>query len=115
MYLDCKLSCFTNSIIIRDEIGYNVQECAELCSLILFNQCEVLEINLKTRGSVLDFLRRIPNLRILNFKCECDEWKDNHTSPLSKQDELVKWLKRYLPSECLIKCEKYGTIRLWIC
>jgi hypothetical protein len=101
-------------IFIRDEIYYNFQKCAELYSSTLFNQCEVLEINLKTRGSVLDFLRMMPNLRVLHFKCKRDEWKDNQTSPLSKQDELVKWLKRYLPSEYLIKREKYGTIRLWI-
>jgi hypothetical protein len=101
-------------VIFRDGIYYNVQQCAELCSSTLFNQCEILEINIRTRGSVLDFLRTMPNLRTLIFKCERDEWKENQTSSLSKYDELIKWLKRYLPSECLIKREKSGTIRLWI-
>ncbi len=101
-------------LIIRDEIYYNVQQCAELCNSTLFNQCEVLEMNLRTRGSVLDLLRKMPNLRVLIIKCERDEWKENSISSVSKQDELVKWLKRYLPAECLIQREKYGSIRIWI-
>jgi hypothetical protein len=73
-------------------------------------------MNLRTRGSVLDLLRKMPNLRVLIFKCERDEWKEeiNQTSLLLKQDELIKWLKHYLQSEYLIQREKDGSIRIWI-
>lgn len=100
-------------LLLRDGIFYNVQQCAELCTSTLFNQCEILQINIRTRGIILDLIRKMLNLRVLILYCEYDQWKDNEKYLSSKQDELIRWLKRYLPLECLIQRED-GEIRLWI-
>ena len=103
-------------LTIRDGIYYNIQQCTQLCTATLFHQCEVLEINIRTPSSVIDLIKKMPNLRTLIFQCERDEWKKNQISSLSleKNDEVVKWLKHYLSSEYSIQRENSGSIRLWI-
>lgn len=93
---------------------YNARECGHLCKSTLFQQCEILRIGIKTRGSVLDFIRKLSNLRVLSFACENDPYRNTCNSISTKQDELVKWLKRYLPRDCLIERENQNDILLWI-
>jgi hypothetical protein len=102
-------------LTICDGIYYSIQQCAQLCTSTLFHQCQVLQINIRTPSSVIDFIKKMPNLRTLIFQCERDQWKNNQTSSSSENhDELVRWLKRYISSEYLIQRENSGSIRLWI-
>ncbi|CAF1425874.1 unnamed protein product [Adineta ricciae] len=90
---------------IRDGIYYNIQQCEQLCSSSLFQQCQVLEINLQKKTSVVDLINRITCLRTLIFQCQCEQWKESPT-------KLETWFKHYLPSRYLIKRDEFGSFRL---
>ncbi|UJR17362.1 hypothetical protein I4U23_004257 [Adineta vaga] len=94
-------------LFIRDGIYYNIQQCEQLCTSSLFQQCQVLEINLRTPTSVIDLINKMPHLRTLIFQCQRDPWMTN-----SPESDI--WFKRYLPSHCTIKREDSGSYRLAI-
>jgi hypothetical protein len=54
-------------LVIHDDMYYNVRDCVNLCNSTIFNPCESLEINIRTRDSVLHFLRVLPYLRVFIF------------------------------------------------
>ena len=101
-------------LIIRDKHFYDVAECVQLCATKLFQQCEVLEMNLRTYGSLFRLLRKIPHIHVILFKCQNEQQWKNRAPSLSKQNELVQWLRSSLPLDSWIHREEDKRIRLWI-
>ncbi|CAF1417175.1 unnamed protein product [Rotaria sp. Silwood1] len=111
---------------------YNHRQCVILSRSSLGKQCEILSITVKYRRSILYLLRKMTNLRALNFISQEDPWADRnqHYSSSSSEDdgtddELIAWLKDCLPStytitRCTEGVTEFGTrtigypIRLWI-
>jgi hypothetical protein len=86
---------------------YNDQQCLSLIRSPLGIQCEYLLIEVEQRTNIIDLVTKMTNLRSLNVRCRDKREND---------DELIKWLKNYLPSTCsFAKYSKFpNDIRLWI-
>ena len=89
---------------------FNDKQCTTLSCSLLGTQCEILFIKIKSHRMLLDFLNNMINLRTLNVQCEDDSFDG------IKEDELVVWLKKQLPSSCMISRDPvFSTdIRIWI-
>jgi hypothetical protein len=94
---------------------FNNQQCSILSRSPLGVQCETLLINVEKRTNIVDLVNTMMNLRALIVQCEDDRWNYKNSS-LSKQDELIQWLRHRLPFTCTITRDSYITnnIRLWI-
>jgi hypothetical protein len=57
--------------------SFGVQQCTEFYRSSLFQQCEVLQIEIGTREIIFDFLTKMPNLRSLSFTYQDDKWTEN--------------------------------------
>ncbi|CAF5146539.1 unnamed protein product [Rotaria sp. Silwood1] len=103
---------------------YNHRQCIILSRSSLGKQCEVLSITVKYRKSILYLLRKMTNLRALNFVSQEDPWTDRNkdSSSLSDEDdrtddELIAWLKDCLPStytitRCTEQIIQWGTLTI---
>jgi hypothetical protein len=96
--------------LCQPEQPYNNKACAKLSFSSLVIQCDRLRINVRNRICILDFINALPNLRVLSVQCLDDGYEEK------KEDELVEWLRQYLPSSCTITRDKFfsDVIHLWI-
>ncbi|CAF1158979.1 unnamed protein product [Rotaria sordida] len=93
---------------------YNKQDCQTLSRSSLGIQCQTLCIRVENRACIFDLVHTMTNLRSLNVRCRDDTWNEHMTSD---NDELIHWLKTYLPSTCTITRDSYSqsrNLRLWI-
>ncbi|CAF1305116.1 unnamed protein product [Rotaria sp. Silwood1] len=93
---------------------YNKQDCQTLSRSSLGTQCETLCIRVENRACIFDLVYTMKNLRSLNVRCRDDRWNEYMASD---NDELIHWLKRYLPSTCTVtrdSCSQSRNLRLWI-
>ncbi|CAF2982610.1 unnamed protein product [Rotaria sp. Silwood2] len=93
---------------------YNKQDCQTLSRSSLGTQCETLCIRVENRSCIFDLVYTMANLRSLNVRCRDDTWNEQITSD---NDELIHWLKTYLPPTCTItrdSCSQSRNLRLWI-
>jgi hypothetical protein len=93
---------------------FNHDECTALAYSQLGHQCEVLLIKIQNRDNVLVLIKTMKNLRSVIFQCKDDQWNPKDFS--STQDELVQWLRKHLPSTCIITRDQnnISNIRIWI-
>ena len=86
---------------------FTAEQCEQFSQSAIGNQCEVLSIKVQRRCNVVYLVNTMSHLRALNVRCEDDQWTENC------QDELVDWLRDYLPSSCVItRNDCY--LRIWI-
>ncbi len=80
----------------------------------LARQCEVLFIGIENRNDIFNLIKSMSNLRVLIIRFNDDKWKPRNR--FSKNDKLVEWLQKYLPSTYSISRDRQDTsnIRLWI-
>jgi hypothetical protein len=97
-------------------LWYDDEQCVQLSRSFLGIQCKTLLIDVKNRRNVLDLVNNMPNLRALNVRCGDDDWTNQNKIVPSAQDELVEWLRSYLPISCTITrdANDIHDIRLWI-
>jgi hypothetical protein len=101
-------------LMVNDGHFYDF-ECISLIQSLLDDRCEVLLINIENRLIIFDLIENFPKLRALIFQCQDDQWGDSNESFLH-EDELIRWLKNSLTSNCsIIRDEnEISVIRLWI-
>lgn len=89
---------------------FNDEQCNLLSHSLLGNQCEILFVKIQNRHILIDLIKNMIHLRTLNIQCENDKFN------CIEQDELIIWLKYYLPSTCIISRDLVfrNDIRIWI-
>jgi len=90
---------------------FNDEQCEQISRSKLGKQCQLLSIKLEHRHQIVYLVNRMSQLRTLNVRCQDDSWTNNEL--LSTQDELIHWLRDYLPSSCVVTRENLS-IRIWI-
>jgi hypothetical protein len=95
---------------------FDDKDCNHLYRSPLGKQCETLSIKVRNRRNILDLVNNMPNLQALNVQCKDDSWTNENDIISSIDDELVEWLRKQLPSSCMITRDTYDihSIRLWI-
>ena len=93
---------------------FNSNECSILIYSPLILHCEVLLIGIKNRSNIIQICNSLPHLRSLTCSSEDDEY--NAWSSTSTNDEVIEWLRQYLPCKYSINRDEKETylIRLWI-
>jgi hypothetical protein len=91
----------------RYDLYLNDEQCHTLSRSSLGIQCEILFIKIKNRRILVDFINHMINLQTLHIQCEDDKLDD---------DEIIDWMKDYLPSTCIITRDRifHSDIRIWI-
>ena len=86
---------------------YTDQQCTALIRSPLGIRCEFLQIEVETRTSILDLVKKMAHLRTLNVRC-----RDRQ----SNDQELLKWLQARVPSTCSFAKDSSvpSDIRIWI-
>ncbi|CAF5005195.1 unnamed protein product [Rotaria sp. Silwood1] len=106
---------FVQSSTISSNSYFDNIECAALSNSSLGFHCEVLVVDVQHRTNILELIKMMTNLRSLTVRCKDDEW-NIWSSSSAEEDELVTWLRRYLPLTCLIirDQKKISNIQIWI-
>ncbi|CAF1196866.1 unnamed protein product [Didymodactylos carnosus] len=93
---------------------FSAEDCMNLINSPLGFQCEVLYIDVSSRNGALDLIYKMPNLRLLVFKSEDDQFFKN-SSFLPTNDELAQWLRDHLPSSyTTFRDPRSFETRVWI-
>lgn len=105
---DIKHSSIKNLDLRKLGIGYNHQQCLELCKSSIGQQCELLFITLENSADIVELVNHMKNLRALSVEF-------NHMV-LTENENLMEWLQKQLPVACTISTctELSNVIRLWI-
>jgi hypothetical protein len=98
---------------------YNIQQCIELSHSPLGKQCEILNIGVQERKSIVYFIKEMTNLRLLNVICFDLGYRTNGgLSSRFRWLDIERWLKHFLPSTIKIAryycCENNFMLTLWI-
>ncbi|CAF3150270.1 unnamed protein product [Rotaria sp. Silwood2] len=95
---------------------FDDEQCHQLSHSPLGVQCETLLIKVKTRKNILDLVNSMSNLRALNVRCADDPLTNLKDTLSQTKDELIEWLRHYLPSSSIIMRDtrQIHAIRLWI-
>ncbi|UJR08017.1 hypothetical protein I4U23_012295 [Adineta vaga] len=93
---------------------FDEEECKQLIDSSLGKQCEVLLIRIFNRETILHFIHKMTNLRLLIL-----EWKkDSKILKYFKcqNDELLEWLRNHLLTTCsIVRDQKSPSrVQIWI-
>ena len=102
-------------ILVDQSIYFNRKDCLTLIDSSWGSQCEILLIRIQHRTMIIELIERMSHLRLIIFECE-DEKESFGTSSSSSRNELIQWLKHYLPSTYSISTDprRQFRIRIWI-
>ncbi len=87
--------CFKNECWSSIDF-FSKTECNAFEQSLLARQCEILFIGIENRNDIFDLIKSMSNLRVLIIRFNDDKW--THRNRFSKNDELLQWLQKYLPS-----------------
>ncbi|CAF4171134.1 unnamed protein product [Rotaria sordida] len=106
---------------------FDEEECMRLCHSPLGIRCQILFIHIKSRQSIIILVKNMINLQVLHIKCNDEMFNKQSTlnennseqfynENIENKDDLIQWLKDYLPSTCLVVKDLHSTslIRIWI-
>ena len=93
---------------------FNKQDCINLISSPLGQQCEVLLIEIDHQTNILDLINKMPHLRILIFRCKGITM--NYWKPSSISTNVIRWLRKHLsPKSSIVTDENNRSkISIWI-
>jgi hypothetical protein len=87
---------------------FNKQQCLDLINSSFSKQCEIIFIKIKKRSNILQFIKKLDQLRTLIFQSEDDKWE-------TEENHLIQWLYHHLPSTCSINRDiNKQYIQIWI-
>jgi hypothetical protein len=107
------LECISKSIIKLDlqtfDEYFDDSNCPPLFLSTLGKQCQILSIRVYNRMSILQLVKEMPQLHTLNIELPPDTDKTD-------DDQLIEWLRRQLPSICMITRDliHLNRIQIWI-
>jgi hypothetical protein len=99
--------------LILQTITYDDEQCMQLSRSPLGRQCETLSITVKYRKNIVELINNMPQLQALVVRCKESE----STMENNSMDDFVEWLRKQLPSTCMIMESRYNNIydfRIWI-
>jgi len=87
---------------------FNKQQCIDLINSSFSKQCEIIFIKIKKRSNILQFIKKLNQLRTSIFQCEDDKWE-------TEENHLIEWLYHHLSSTCSINRDiNKQYIQIWI-